>query len=134
MTFPYTARHTNNGDPTRKAVFAALVLFTAANLSDGKTQQVSHASLTVRPGGTTFDSVQLATPPPGIATTRAGVMKTAPTTAANDRPTESINFNYGQIRFTYKEQKTDFQFTGGTLVNGNLRVSRASYTGAVHPQ
>ena len=95
MTFRYMRGIQITEVLMRKAVFAALVLFTAAKLSDGKTQQVSHASLTVRPGGTTFDSVQLATPPPGIATTRAGVMKTtAPTTAANDRPTESINFNY----------------------------------------
>jgi type VI protein secretion system component Hcp len=103
--------------------------------SDGKSHPVSHASLTVRPGGTTFDSVQLAPQSPGVATTRAGMMKTTtPKTAADDRPTESITFSYGKLVIEYKEQKADFQFSGGTLVNGNLRVSRASYTGGVHPQ
>ena len=100
--------------------------------SDGKSQPVSHASLTVRPGGTTFDSVQLAPPPPGIATTRAGVVK------PNAGPEESIHLNYGSIKIEYKGQSTNFQFNGGTLLNGNLRVSRASYTGptavATHPQ
>jgi type VI protein secretion system component Hcp len=99
--------------------------------SDGKSHSVSHASLTVRPGGTTFNSVQLAPPPPGLATTKAGI------SSGGDRPAESINFNYGKLQIEYRGQTSAFQFNGGTLVNGNLRVSRASYTGPtaapVHP-
>ena len=98
--------------------------------SDGKSLPVSHASLTVRPGGTTFNSVQLAAPLPRLATTK--VMS-----SGGDRPAESLSLNFGKIEFKYKNQDTDFQFTGGTLLNGNLRVARASYTGptalAVHP-
>ena len=100
--------------------------------ADGKSQSVNHASLTVRPGGTTFNSVQLAPPPPGkVAVTKVGM------SSGGDRPTESINFNYGKLRIEYRGQTSTFQFNGGTLVNGNLRASRVSYTGpttvAVHP-
>ena len=101
--------------------------------ADGKSHSVSHASLTVRPGGTTFNSVQLAPAPSGkVGTTKAGI------SSGGDRPTESMSLNYGKLVIEYKTQKTEFQFSGGTLLNGNLRVSRASYTGpttfAAHPQ
>ena len=103
--------------------------------SDGKSQTVNHASITVRAGGTTFDSVQLAPPPPGMPTARAGVVKP---THANEGPEESIHLNYGKIVMEYKQQKEGFEFHDGKVVNGNLRVSRASYTGpttlATHPQ
>jgi type VI secretion system secreted protein Hcp len=96
--------------------------------SDGKSQPVSHASLTVRPGSTTFDSVQLAPPPPGNVATRAGIVKSTP---QGDRPAESMSLNFGKITFTNgRGAAASFNFNGGTLVNGNLRVSRASYTGA----
>jgi type VI protein secretion system component Hcp len=103
--------------------------------SDGKSQPVSHLSLTVRPGGTTFDSVQLAPPPPGIATTRVGTLKSSGRAAG---PEESIHLNYGKVEIKYQNQSASFQFNGGTLVNGNLRASKVSYTGptmtALHPQ
>jgi type VI protein secretion system component Hcp len=99
--------------------------------SDGKSQPATHVSLTVRPGGTTFNSVQLATPPGNAATTRAGVVK------SSQSPAESIHFNYGKIELESKNSTASFQFNGGTLVNGNLRASRVNYTGpvtaAVHP-
>jgi type VI protein secretion system component Hcp len=101
--------------------------------SDGKSQPATHVSLTVRPGGTTFNSVQLAPPPPGNNATRAGIVKSS----QSPGPAESISFNYGKIEFKTQNSSASFQFNGGTLVNGNLRASRANYTGpvtaAVHP-
>jgi type VI secretion system secreted protein Hcp len=101
--------------------------------SDGKSQPPTHVSLTVRPGGTTFNSVQLAPPSPGNApTTRAGVAK------SSQSPAESIHFNSGKIEFESKNSTASFHFDGGTLVNGNLRASTVNYTGpatgVVRPQ
>ena len=85
---------------------------------DGKSQPASHLSLTVRPGGTTFNSVQLAPTP---TAPRGGTTKAA--------PSESLSFNYGKIEFRSANGGTaNFQFSGGTLVNGNLRASRVNFT------
>jgi len=106
----------------------------AAVNGDGHAQPVQSFTLTVRPGSTTFNNVQLAPPPPGSAS-RATILKPGGTGGA--APTESLSLNYGKIQVKYGNQTSEFPFTGGTLVNGNLRVSKASFTGpvtvAVHP-
>jgi type VI protein secretion system component Hcp len=101
--------------------------------SDGNSQPATHVSLTVRPGGTTFNSVQLAPAPGHAAMTKPGVMKSGQSPV----PAESISFNNGKIEFKTQNSSASFQFNGGTLVNGNLRASSGNYTGpvtaAVHP-
>ena len=79
--------------------------------SDGKSTPLSSVSYSVRPGGTTFNTLTLSQP--GTIRTGAG------------RPAEAATLNFGKIHFEYAGQSQDFGFTGGTLVNGNLRVSNA---------
>jgi type VI protein secretion system component Hcp len=103
--------------------------------SDGKSQPATHVSLTVRPGATSFNSVQLAPPPSGNNATRGGIVRSSQSSGPG--PAESIHFNFGKIEFKTQNSSASFQFNGGTLVNGNLRASSVNYTGpataAVHP-
>ena len=121
---------------TARASAASIV---AVN-GDGHSQTVRAFTLTVRPGSTTFNSVQLAPPPPAMPAAHAGMVNnntkvySSPAAAA---PTESISFSFGKIQVRYGNQSSEYQFSGGQVVNGNLTVSRASYTGpttvAIHP-
>jgi len=114
---------------TARAMSASI----AAVNGDGHSSPVQSFTLTVRPGSTTFNNVQLAPPPPGVAS-RATMVSGGTGGAA---PTESISFNYGKIQVRYGNQSSEFQFSGGQLINGNLRVSRVNFTGpvtvAIHP-
>jgi type VI protein secretion system component Hcp len=95
--------------------------------SDGKPTAATHLSLTVRPGGTTFNSVQLNPQPlPPRTGVQARMVKMNPA---------ALNLGNGVIELRGgRGGVTRFQFTGGTLLNGNLRVSRAAFTGGVRPQ
>ena len=116
----------------------------AAVNGDGHSTPIQSLTLTARPGNTTFTSIQLAPPPPGSSARTGAKTYSSPTLttalsshSATGSPSESMSLSFGKIHFEYHQQKTEFTFTGGQVVNGNLRVSKASYTGpttvAVHP-
>ena len=146
LEFKYAKYTLDSGDGTRVTgsvmgnARASAMSVVAVN-GDGHAQPVQSLSLTVRPGGTTFNSVQLAPPPPGTAAVNRAsspTLTTALQPGASAAPTESLSFNYGKIQFKYHGGgSAEFAFSGGQVVNGNLRVARASYTGpttvAAHP-
>lgn len=111
---------------------------------DGQSQPVSRLTLTVRPTGTTFNSIELAPSAPGTAS--RATLKQAPVAGAvtsvaaapgavAGAPTESFSLNYGKIVFKYQNQNSDFNFTGGTLQGNLLHVQKVNFGSniAVHP-
>jgi type VI protein secretion system component Hcp len=107
----------------------------AAVNGDGHSQPIQSLTLTARPGNTSFSSIRLSpqlspASPGSAAVNRAGMVKPG-AGGAPAAPTESLSLNYGKIQFQYHSQNSgpEFAFTGGQVVNGNLRVSKASYTG-----
>ncbi|HUJ14816.1 MAG TPA: type VI secretion system tube protein Hcp [Thermoanaerobaculia bacterium] len=82
---------------------------------------IQHFQITVRPGGAVTSSIQFAvqpTPPP----IKAGMMRV--NTAASTAPQPQMNSGFIELRGANGAVLSRYQFTGGTLINGNLRMSR----------